>query len=95
MGFVVGFMGLFLSCGVAVLVKELVMNYSINALSCVIPHLTFTQLPATEINKNGNEPQSSKYKSWYVILIVCILSICCGQLWVEMLLSCFGSGVAA
>lgn len=59
-----------LSCGVAVLVKELVMNHSINALSCVIPYLTFTQPPATERNKNGNETQSSKYLSQYIILVV-------------------------
>lgn len=41
----------FLSCGVAVLVEELVTNHSINAVSCVIPCLIFTQLPATEGNK--------------------------------------------
>lgn len=70
MGFVFSFVGVVLSCGVAVLVKEPVMNHSINALSCVIPFLTFTQPPATERNKNGNETQSSKYLSWYVILIV-------------------------
>lgn len=40
-----------LSCDIAVLVKELVMNHIINALLCVIPFLTFTQLPATERNK--------------------------------------------
>lgn len=49
---------LFLSCGVAVLVEELVMNGGINAVSCVIPYLVFTQLPATERNKNGNESPS-------------------------------------
>lgn len=70
LGFVFSFLGVvfLLSCGVAVLVKELVMNHNINDLSCVIPYLTFTQ-PATERNKNGNETQSSKYLSQYVILI--------------------------
>lgn len=72
MGFAFGFAGVvfFINCGVAVLVKEVVMNHSINGLSCVIPYLILTQLPATERNKNGNEPQSSKYISRYVILIV-------------------------
>lgn len=43
LGFGFGFVGVvfFLGCGGAALVKELVMNPSINALSCVLPLFDF------------------------------------------------------